>query len=128
MAGWRRCRAGRRLGAAPARRWSGIGPCLRMASASISICFWKSEGHAGAIIDALCSGLAIIATDWNSNSEFVTNNGILIKPMDSEALVNAIQAYIGSPNLAQKHGENSLIRAKDFHFNRVFPQYMKTLH
>jgi glycosyltransferase involved in cell wall biosynthesis len=90
--------------------------------------FWKSEGHAGAIIDALCSGLAIIATDWNSNSEFITNNGFLIKPMDSDALVNAIQEYISSPNLAQKHGENSLIRAKDFHFNRVFPQYLKTLH
>jgi glycosyltransferase involved in cell wall biosynthesis len=89
--------------------------------------FWKSEGHAGAIIDALCSGLAIIATVWNSNSEFITNNGILIKPMDSEALVDAIETYMSTPSLAQKHGENSLIRAKEFHFNQVFPQYLKTL-
>lgn len=90
--------------------------------------FWKSEGHAGAIIDALCSGLAVIASDWNSNREFITDNGILIKPMDSDTLAKAIHTYIGTPHLAQKHGENSLIRAKDFHFNRIFPQYLKTLH
>lgn len=35
--------------------------------------YWPGEGCPGTVIDAFASGLPVIATDWNCNSEFITN-------------------------------------------------------
>jgi glycosyltransferase involved in cell wall biosynthesis len=90
--------------------------------------FWKSEGHAGVLIDAMCAGLAIIATEWNSNNEFITNNGTLIVPNDASSLVLAINKYLENPELIIEHGNASLNNVKEYHISNVFPQYLATLN
>lgn len=54
--------------------------------------YYKSEGLAGTIIDALAAGVPIIATDWNCNAEFITpsRNGLLIPAHDQEAFVKTL--------------------------------------
>ena len=90
--------------------------------------FWKSEGHAGVLIDAMCAGLGIIATDWNSNHEFITNNGRLITPRNAHSLVNALNLYLENPELIVEHANASLENVKDYHISNIFPQYLATLN
>ena len=90
--------------------------------------FWKSEGHAGVLIDAMCAGLGIIATDWNSNSEFISDNGTLIKPKDAHSLERAIMKYFENPELVVQHGNASLENVKEYHISNIFPQYLATLN
>ena len=90
--------------------------------------FWKSEGHAGVLIDAMCAGLGIIATDWNSNYEFITNNGTLITPRNAHSLVDALNIYLENPELIVEHGNASLENVKDYHISNIFPQYLATLN
>ena len=58
--------------------------------------YWKGEGFPGTIVDAFSAGLPVIATDWNCNSEIVTNkvNGILYPNEDIENLKDAIICII----------------------------------
>jgi len=90
--------------------------------------FWKSEGHAGVLIDAMCAGLGIIATDWNSNNEFITNNGTLIVPNEASSLVLAINNYLENQELIIEHGNASLKNVKEYHTSNIFPQYLATLN
>ncbi len=90
--------------------------------------FWKSEGHAGVLIDAMCAGLGIIASDWNSNHEFITNNGTLITPRNAHSLVDALNIYLENPELITEHGNASLENVKEYHISNIFPQYLATLN
>lgn len=64
--------------------------------------YWKGEGFPGTIVDAFSAGLPVIATDWNCNSEIVTNkaNGILYSNEDIKNLKEAIEYLInGTVNI-----------------------------
>ena len=55
--------------------------------------YYAGEGIAGTIIDALFSGVPVIASDWKYNSEIVTDmeTGIILDHNDSDSLVTAIR-------------------------------------
>ena len=59
---------------------------------------WEGEGFPGVFIDAFISGLPIIASDWNLNSELIVDfkNGILVKPNSSVELTNAMSYLINN--------------------------------
>ena len=53
--------------------------------------YYDGEGFAGTIIDALASGLPILATDWKYNSEIVDDSvGFLYETHDLNALINIL--------------------------------------
>lgn len=58
--------------------------------------FWSTEGFPGIIIDAFISGLPVIASDWNLNSDIILpkENGILIEPKNIDALVEGMKYFI----------------------------------
>jgi glycosyltransferase involved in cell wall biosynthesis len=89
--------------------------------------FWESEGHPGALIDAMTSGLAIVATDWNSNAEFTNGNGLFIPTNDAEALKKAVDFYIENPTELEKHQIKSSERAKEYHSSNICPKYLNSL-
>ena len=55
--------------------------------------YYEGEGFAGTVIDALASGVPIIASDWRYNSELIKSysNGILVKCKDVDELVSGLR-------------------------------------
>jgi len=54
--------------------------------------FYKGEGFPGVILDAYISGLPVIASDWNMNSDLIKNGetGVLVKPNNATDLAEAM--------------------------------------
>lgn len=61
---------------------------------------WDGEGFPGTIIDAFASGLPVIATDWNCNSEIISDgvDGIIYPNENIENLEQAIEWSIKNKN------------------------------
>lgn len=60
--------------------------------------YYRGEGFAGTLIDAMSSGVPVIASDWKYNNEVVVQGktGVLIKANDQEALNNAVMSCLCS--------------------------------
>lgn len=60
--------------------------------------YWEGEGFPGTVIDAFSSGLPVIASNWNSNSEFIKNKYTgLIFGNSIDELEKAIEWSIDNP-------------------------------
>ena len=68
-----------------------------------------SEGMSLSLIEALASGLPIIATDVGNNAELVVNgrNGFLIPAGDPDALAAALRTLIEDPAMRRRFGDSS---------------------
>lgn len=68
-----------------------------------------SEGHSVAILEAMASGLPIIASDIEGNKESVEDgiNGLLFENKNSENLAQKLTAVLTDPNLRNRLSQNS---------------------
>lgn len=66
--------------------------------------YWPGEGCPGTVIDAFASGLPVIATNWNCNSEFIDNfkTGIIYPNDGINSLKEAIIWSMAHPKDMQK--------------------------
>ena len=66
------------------------------------------EGNPLCIMEAMCAGLPVIATNVGGIPELVTDgyNGILTPPNDKNALAHALRLISDSPTLRHTYGEN----------------------
>jgi sugar transferase (PEP-CTERM/EpsH1 system associated) len=73
-----------------------------------------NEGISNTILEAMASGLPVIATDTGGNPELVRDDyeGKLVPPNDPDALASAIEAYIDDPGQREQHGTGARERAK----------------
>lgn len=64
------------------------------------------EGISNTILEAMASGLPVIASDTGGNSELVENgiNGLLVPPGDRKALADAIVGYLDDRERRVSHG------------------------
>ena len=64
------------------------------------------EGMSNTILEAMASGLPIVATNTGGNAELVRHNknGTLIPVGGVPALVSALSAYLQQPELRTNHG------------------------
>ena len=71
------------------------------------------EGISNTLLEAMASGLPIVATETGGNTELVSpgESGKLVQTGDSEALANAIAAYVADPDLRTRHGRRARDRA-----------------
>lgn len=55
--------------------------------------YYEGEGFAGTVIDALASGVPVIASDWRYNAELIRpySNGILVKCKDVDDLTSGLR-------------------------------------
>lgn len=78
--------------------------------------YWDGEGFPGTIVDAFSAGLPVIATDWNCNSEIVSNavNGILYPNSEIKNLKEAIECLINDTGSMEQMKKNCISSAKKF--------------
>ncbi len=87
-----------------------------------------AEGISNTILEAMASGLPIIATDVGGNSELVIDEtGVLVPRADPEALVKALLPYVQNSSLIRAHGGNARERAEaTFSIPHMVEQYAAT--
>lgn len=75
------------------------------------------EGASNAIIEAMASGIPVVATAVGGSPELVTEgeNGFLVPPLAPEQLAAAMLELACDPELRQRLGENGRARARAHH-------------
>ena len=69
-----------------------------------------SEGHPVVLLEAMASGLPVVATDVGGNNESIINevNGFLVCSKDHQVLARAISAILNNEGLRQRFSAKSL--------------------
>jgi sugar transferase (PEP-CTERM/EpsH1 system associated) len=64
------------------------------------------EGISNTILEAMASGLPVVATNVGGNPELVRDGetGLLVSPSDPIAMANAIRVYMENPKKREEHG------------------------
>ena len=84
------------------------------------------EGISNAILEAMATGLPVVATQVGGNGELVSDGltGRLIEPRSTAALAQAIRQYLDDPVLGKMHGRAARDRAeRDFSLERMLAGY-----
>ena len=85
-----------------------------------------AEGISNTILEAMASGLPVVATDVGGNYELVERDktGFLVPRADPAALADAIRVYVDDPDLRRRHGANARKRSEDeFSINTMVQRY-----
>lgn len=84
------------------------------------------EGISNTILEAMSTGLPIVATDTGGNPELVRCrfNGTLVPPSNHDSLAAALEAYVNDSKLRRQHGEASRQRVMEcFSINSMIENY-----
>lgn len=86
------------------------------------------ENMSLALLEAMASGLAIVATGVGGNRELINSDtGILVPPRNAEALACAIQQLVESPSLRRQFGLAATERVqKHFNSERMIRSWLHT--
>ena len=86
-----------------------------------------AEGISNTVLEAMASGLPVIATDSGGNPELVTEgaNGLLVPVGDVDRLADAMQTLVESEPLRRRLGQGGLERVRrDFDWDRAVGEYL----
>ncbi len=92
--------------------------------------FWPTEGFPGIIVDAMVSGLPVMASNWNMNKEIVQEgvNGWLIEPNDLNSLYHNMESLILNPERCDEIRGETQKKVHKFDIdNLLTPEYLKSL-
>lgn len=87
-----------------------------------------NEGISNTILEAMASGLAVIAARVGGNPELVVSGrtGVLYDDAASDGLFDAMVSYMKSPQLAKQHGVAGRERVeKDFSLSSMVDNYVR---
>ena len=88
--------------------------------ASVAVFSFEAATANNAILEAMATGLPVVATDTGGIGEYVTPEcGILCPPLDSEAMAAAILCILDAPHLQQSLAAGSRQRALKLDFRHV---------
>ena len=95
--------------------------------ASVFVLPSLNEGMSNAMLEALASGLPIIATDTGGTKELVKDgeNGYIIKMKDSDDIAEKIEKLINDSELRIKMGERSRQKALEMSWKKVAGKYFE---
>ena len=97
-------------------------------AADLSVLPSFSEGLPNAVIEAMASGLPVVATNVGGIPEIIRQGrtGLLVTPGDIRALAESINTVLQNPFLARRLGEAARARIQDgFSFEKMFRETTK---
>jgi sugar transferase (PEP-CTERM/EpsH1 system associated) len=86
-----------------------------------------AEGISNTVLEAMASGLPVVATRVGGNPELVEDGvtGRLVEPRRTEALAEALLGYLNDPVLARLHGKAARQRCvAEFSLERMAARYL----
>jgi glycosyltransferase involved in cell wall biosynthesis len=91
--------------------------------------YFHGEGFPGCIIDAFHTGLPIIATKWNYNSEIISNgiNGFLVDIRNPNNIAKFIIELYNDRNLAYQISKNNQVESLKYSPSEVLKQLFDDL-
>lgn len=101
-------------------------PYKYMTAADVFVLSSLYEGFGNVIVEAMACGAAVVATDCPYGPrEIIENgiNGLLVPPVNVEALSKAIIRVLTDPELKQKLSENGKKRSQDFNAAAIAGAY-----
>ncbi len=84
----------------------------------------KLEGMSNAMLEAMASGLPIIATRCEGTEELITENGLVIEDANAEEIAKAIKKLIDDPQLRNQMSIAARKQAEKFTWSRIAEQYL----
>ena len=87
----------------------------------------RAEGISNTILEAMASGLPVVATDVGGNAELVdrNTNGFIVPPADPQALAEALHRYVLEPTLIERHAQASRARIEaQFSLEHMVRRYL----
>lgn len=78
--------------------------------------FYSGEGIPGIVIEALQSGLPVIATRWGTIPEVIEDEvcGILVEPQEVDELATAMRRFVDNPELYREMSKAALRRGDGY--------------
>ena len=82
---------------------------LRFTVSALFVLPSRREGMSNALMEAMLHGLPCVATDISGSQDLIESgiNGLLVPPMDIDALADAIDYVLGHPREALEMGKNA---------------------
>jgi L-malate glycosyltransferase len=98
--------------------------------ASVFVLPSLNEGMSNAMLEALASGLPILATDTGGAKELVADgeNGYILKMKNSKDIAEKLEGLIKDENLRKQMGEASRARAEKLSWKNVAGEYESLYH
>ena len=96
-------------------------------SMSVFVLGSKREGISNTVLEAMATGLPVVATNTGGNKELVTDGatGFLVPTEDPGAIAAAISRYLEDPSLAARHGQEARRTAENrFSVETMVGQYI----
>lgn len=87
----------------------------------------QAEGISNTILEAMATGLPVVATAVGGNPDLVINGetGRLVPPSDPLAMAEALAEYLADPQCIASHGAAGLARARDqFSLDGMVQRYL----
>jgi glycosyltransferase involved in cell wall biosynthesis len=99
----------------------------------VSDCFVLSSLHEGlgiVVQEAMCAGLPIVSSNNGGQVDLIRDgrNGVLVRPMDSQALSAAIKEIYSRPDTASEMRRNNLDDIKRCYISDNCEEYVKLFH
>jgi glycosyltransferase involved in cell wall biosynthesis len=91
--------------------------------------YWPTEGHSGAMIEALFHGLPVVASDWRANPEVIQDgvNGLLCKHHDVANLADCMMRLALEVELRRRLSAGALASAGQYDVAVVCPELAEAL-